>query len=236
MSGTRYYAAPGGTTIVRTSDGKISYVAADHHNTGTTAVDAATLQVQRRATKPFGEDRGSGPASWPGERGFVGGTQDKSTGLIHLKAREYDPVMGRFLSVDPLMVADDPRQHNGFQYGNNSPLTEWDPTGEALPECQSGMYKCTNGSNPYDYGHNYEKEVAIAGGKLDTEYVKRKSRNNYACRKDPGCKLSAKGCPVNDLWVILGVASHGEARWPIRRERGCAFGRCRASRGGRRRP
>ncbi|MFJ7593536.1 hypothetical protein ACIQZO_40480, partial [Streptomyces sp. NPDC097617] len=96
----------------------------------------------------------------------------------------------RFLSVDPLMVVDDPRQHNAYQYGNNSPLTEWDPTGEALPECRSGMYKCTNGSNPYDYGHNYEKEVAIAGGTLDAEYVKRKIRNKYVCRKDPGCKPS----------------------------------------------
>ncbi|MFG2337366.1 RHS repeat-associated core domain-containing protein [Streptomyces yangpuensis] len=199
VSGTRYYATPGGTTVVRTSDGKISYVAADHHNTGTTAIDAATLQVQRRATKPFGEDRGSGPVAWPGERGFVGGTQDKSTGLIHLKAREYDPVLGRFLSVDPLMVADDPRQHNAYQYGNNSPLTEWDPTGEALPECQSGMYKCTNGSNPYDYGHNYEKEVAIAGGTLDTAYVKRKIRANYACRKDPGCKSSNRGWSTSSV-------------------------------------
>ncbi|MFD7914288.1 RHS repeat-associated core domain-containing protein [Streptomyces sp. NPDC059752] len=190
VSGTRYYSTPGGSTIVRTSDGKIAYIAADHHNTGTTTVDAATLQVQRRATKPFGEDRGAAPAAWPGERGFVGGTQDKSTGLTHLGAREYDPLIGRFISVDPLMVVDDPRQHNGYQYGNNSPLTESDPTGEALPECQSGMYKCTNGSNPYDYGYSYEKEVAAAGGTLDRAYVERKSSNQRACRHDPDCKSS----------------------------------------------
>ncbi|WKV76280.1 RHS repeat-associated core domain-containing protein [Streptomyces sp. PCS3-D2] len=153
-------------------------------------MDAATLQVQRRTAKPFGEDRGTAPAAWPGERGFVGGTQDKTTGLTHLGAREYDPLIGRFISVDPLMVVDDPRQHNGYQYGNNSPLTEWDPTGEALPECQSGMYKCTNGSNPYDYGHNYEKEVAIAGGTLDRAYVDRKNSYNRACRYDSACKTT----------------------------------------------
>ncbi|MFB6581548.1 RHS repeat domain-containing protein [Streptomyces sp. NPDC056402] len=188
VSGTRYYSTPGGTTIVRTSDGKIAYIAADHHNTGTTTVDAATLQVQRRATKPFGEDRGAAPAAWPGERGFVGGTQDKSTGLTHLGAREYDPLIGRFISVDPLMVVDDPRQHNGYQYGNNSPLTESDPTGKALPECQSAMYKCTNGSNPYDYGYSYEKEVAIAGGTLDAQYVARKKSYQRACRYESSCK------------------------------------------------
>ncbi|CAL9646915.1 hypothetical protein SUDANB120_06503 (plasmid) [Streptomyces sp. enrichment culture] len=191
LSGTRYYSTPGGTTIVRTSNGNVAYVSADHHNTGTTAIDTATLQVQRRVTKPFGEDRGANPATWPGERGFVGGVQDKTTGLTHLGAREYDPILGRFLSVDPLMVTDDPRQHNAYQYANNSPLTEWDPTGEALEECKSGMYKCTNGgTKPTGYGTNYEREVKNSGGTLSPEYVKQKNRNKYACRKDPGCKPS----------------------------------------------
>ncbi|MFD7260526.1 RHS repeat-associated core domain-containing protein [Streptomyces sp. NPDC059874] len=189
VTGTRYYATPGGTTIVRTSDGKVSYVAADHHNTGTTDIDAATLQVQRRATKPFGEDRGAPPAAWPGERGFVGGTQDKTTGLTHLGAREYDPVLGRFISVDPLMILDDPRQHNAYQYANNSPLTESDPTGKALEECKSGMYTCTNaGTKPTGYGNNYEREVTSSGGTLSPEYLEQKRRSSYACRKDPDCK------------------------------------------------
>ncbi|MER5932477.1 RHS repeat-associated core domain-containing protein [Streptomyces sp. NPDC002054] len=129
VTGTRYYSTPGGTTIVRTSDGKLSYVAADHHNTGTTAVDASTLQVQRCATKPFGEDRGAKPTAWPGERGFVGGSQDKSTGLTHLGAREYDPHTGTFLSVDPVLIPDSPGSLNGYGYANNSPVTTSDPTG-----------------------------------------------------------------------------------------------------------
>ncbi|MGR4884228.1 RHS repeat-associated core domain-containing protein [Streptomyces sp. LARHCF249] len=211
VTGTRYYSTPGGTTIVRTSDGKVSYVAVDHHNTGTTAIDAATLQVQRRATKPFGEERGAAPAAWPGEHGFVGGTQDKTTGLTHLGAREYDPALGRFLSVDPLMVVDDPRQHNAYQYANNSPLTESDPTGEALEECKSGMYTCTKGgTQPTGYGNNYEREVTNSGGTLAPEYVKQKARNKYACRKDPSCKSykayrsnSPKKAEKKTLWDSL---------------------------------
>lgn len=147
VTGTRYYATPGGTTIVRTSTGKLTYVAADHHNTGTTAIDATTLTVQRRTTKPFGEDRGTKPTAWPGERGFVGGTQDKSTGLTHIGAREYDPAAGRFLSVDPLMIVDDPRQHNAYQYANNSPLTNWDPTGLALDD-GTGHSEKPDGTSP----------------------------------------------------------------------------------------
>lgn len=36
-------------------------------------------------------------------------TQD-NTGLTHLGAREYDPVTGRFISVDPLLDTGDPQQ------------------------------------------------------------------------------------------------------------------------------
>ncbi|OEJ22301.1 hypothetical protein BGK67_32555 [Streptomyces subrutilus] len=129
VTGTRYYPTPGGPTIVRSSDGKLSYVAGDHHNTGTTAIDAATLQVQRRATKPFGEDRGTTPTAWPGERGFVDGTKDKATGFTHLGAREYDPRTGTFLSVDPVLVLDSPQGLNAYSYAKNSPVTTSDPTG-----------------------------------------------------------------------------------------------------------
>ncbi|MFD7262206.1 RHS repeat-associated core domain-containing protein [Streptomyces sp. NPDC059874] len=185
VTGTRYYAAPGGPTIVRTSDGKLSYIAADHHNTGTTAIDALTLQVQRRATKPFGEERITPPGSWPGERGFVGGTEDEATGLTHLGAREYDPNLGRFLSVDPLMMVDDPRQHNGYQYGNNSPLTNSDPTGKAIEECASGMYTCTNaGTKPTGYGNNYGSIVQAQRGTPSRGWT----RGKTACRHDPDCK------------------------------------------------
>ncbi|MEU9748737.1 HEAT repeat domain-containing protein [Streptomyces niveus] len=47
--------------------------------------------------------------------------------------------------------------------------------------------------------------------------------------------IEAKSCPVNDLRVVSGMVDHGGDRWSIRRERGCASGRCRAWHGGRRR-
>jgi RHS repeat-associated protein len=34
--------------------------------------------------------------------GFAGGLYDEDTGLIHFGYREYDPVIGRFISPDPL--------------------------------------------------------------------------------------------------------------------------------------
>lgn len=46
-------------------------------------------------------------------------------------ARYYQPAIGRFLSVDPLMDPFDPDQIHGYAYANNNPLTYSDPTGLA---------------------------------------------------------------------------------------------------------
>ncbi|WUD85851.1 RHS repeat-associated core domain-containing protein [Streptomyces sp. NBC_00503] len=59
---------------------------------------------------------------------MVGGTTD-STGLTHLGAREYDPTLGRFISVDPIIDTTDPQQMHGYTYGNNNPLINSDPDG-----------------------------------------------------------------------------------------------------------
>ncbi|MFJ2936588.1 RHS repeat domain-containing protein [Streptomyces sp. NPDC087219] len=132
LTGTRYYGAGDRIIAVRTG-GKLSFTLADHHGTGTTQITADAAQtVTRRKTAIFGGARGSRPTAWAGEKGFVGGTDDTATGLIHLGAREYDAALGRFVSVDPLFITDDPRQHNGYGYGNNNPVTQTDPAGTEI--------------------------------------------------------------------------------------------------------
>jgi RHS repeat-associated protein len=98
-------------------------------------VDADDLTVQRRRQTPYGESRGPAPVDWPTERGFVGGTQDP-TGLVHLGAREYDPMIGRFISVDSLMDLTDPQQMHGYRYANNNPVSFSDPTGLIESDCR----------------------------------------------------------------------------------------------------
>ncbi|MFE3314269.1 polymorphic toxin-type HINT domain-containing protein [Embleya sp. NPDC059213] len=133
LTADRYYGQAGAPTVIRTAGvGKtLNLLLPDHHGTATTTVGLAPgMPIQRRKLKPFGEDRGTTPSMWPGSRGFVGGTNDTSTGLTHLGAREYDKTLGRFISVDPVLDLADPLQMNGYVYGHNNPVTAADPSGE----------------------------------------------------------------------------------------------------------
>ncbi|GGR85535.1 MULTISPECIES: polymorphic toxin-type HINT domain-containing protein [Streptomyces] len=128
VTATRYYTHAGKTVAMRTPS-NLTWMCTDHHGTADLQVDSATQALTRRPTKPFGEDRGTEkPATWRGERGFVGGTEDP-TGLTHLGSREYDTTNGRFISVDPIGDIKDPQQVNGYGYSNNNPVTFSDPDG-----------------------------------------------------------------------------------------------------------
>lgn len=127
LTATRHYGVDGTVLAVRTGAG-LSWLVDDHAGTAGTAIAAADLAVTTRRRLPYGAPRGTTPA-WPSEQGFVGGTNDASTGLVHLGAREYDPAIGAFASADPILNAEDPQQLQGYAYAGNSPVSHADPTG-----------------------------------------------------------------------------------------------------------
>ena len=83
---------------------------------------------------PFGDARetalGTGaPATQP--FGFAGEQFDGTTGLYYLRARQYDPSTGRFLTTDPLPPSMYRPCIGGYAYGRNRPTILIDPTGLA---------------------------------------------------------------------------------------------------------
>ncbi|MFD9303371.1 RHS repeat-associated core domain-containing protein [Streptomyces sp. NPDC060048] len=130
VTGNRYYTVPGGSAIRSSSDNRVRLLVSDHHGTNTLSISATSLTYNRRKSLPYGAQRGAPPAFWPGQKGFVGGDTDTTTGFTHIGAREYDPTTSQFISVDPLPSLDRPQSLNGYNYADNNPSTSSDPTGE----------------------------------------------------------------------------------------------------------
>ncbi|WP_157640911.1 polymorphic toxin-type HINT domain-containing protein [Longispora albida] len=149
VAATRYYSHNGQSIAMRTSSG-VTWLLSDHQGTAQIAIKAAASQdvTQRRQT-PYGGSRGSNPA-WVNSHGFLGGETDPA-GLTHLGAREYDPAIGRFLSVDPLIDIGNPQQMHGYAYSGNSPISSSDPSG-MIPDDYldpSLDQPCHSSSGPY---------------------------------------------------------------------------------------
>lgn len=148
--GTRYYTHADETVAIREHDNSLHWVFSDHHGTGQLTVNARNGEVAQRRMTVFGESRGAAGV-WPGERGFVDGTVDASTGLTQLGARAYDAALGRFISVDPLMNLTDAQTLNGYAYANNSPATYWDGTGLSYCTPSDGICMQVGGNTTVSY-------------------------------------------------------------------------------------
>ena len=139
VTANRYHSFAGRTAAVRDASRASAVASAfpDHHNTGTIQVANTTNQVTRRYTDLFGAPRDSaagmpddvaGGSGWVGDHGFVDKPAD-ATGLTAVGARMYDPVLGSFISMDPVMDLSDPQQWNAYAYANNNPVMWSNPTG-----------------------------------------------------------------------------------------------------------
>ncbi|WP_437039458.1 RHS repeat-associated core domain-containing protein [Streptomyces sp. enrichment culture] len=145
----RHYSSAGLNVAVRSNESgstELSYLVTDQHGTATLALDATDQTFSRRYLNTFGEPRGkaTGPA-WPDDKGFLGKTTDTGTGLTHVDARQYDPDIGQFISLDPLLQTGVGQTLNGYSYAVQNPATLADPSGLGVPECHTGEIKCRNG-------------------------------------------------------------------------------------------
>lgn len=97
-------------------------VVADVTNSGTVTA--------RYRYAPYGESLGA-PLGIPMDGlGYTGHDMDADTGLTYMQQRYYDPVIGRFLSLDPVGVdLNSGGNFNRYWYANNNPYRFVDPDG-----------------------------------------------------------------------------------------------------------
>lgn len=88
-------------------------------------------QSERRVYEAFGKRRSVTGSVTGGTRSdYTGHELDDEFGLVNMKARLYDPEIGRFLVPDPILAEPGWSQGlNPYSYVNNSPLNFIDPLG-----------------------------------------------------------------------------------------------------------
>ena len=136
---------------------------------------------------------------------FTGEQVDAELGLIFLRARYYDPQVGRFITPDPWRGQDNlPQTTNRYVYVTNNPVSQIDPSGAILEDVkaaigrgfsklrQKGENIAYNVTHPGEYIHNMKLALSdpIARGfVLDelSENAKIVGYGSCAIGFAPGC-------------------------------------------------
>jgi RHS repeat-associated protein len=147
---------PGGTQIVydiqSISGAQTTYITADHLGSGNIFLNSAGRKLLNESFSAYGYRRSSNwsrPLSSTSSdyttiasttrRGYTDAFHEvfDNLDLIQMRGRVYDPVIGRFMSPDPIVTqVGNSQSINPYSYVQNRPLTLTDPTGMAVSRNQ----------------------------------------------------------------------------------------------------
>jgi RHS repeat-associated protein len=112
--------------IAEVAGSSVQYDHTDGLGSPVALTDAAGKLISRTRYEPYGA---TAAGATPGV-GFTGHMNDADTGLVYMQQRYYDPVAGRFLSIDPVTAdADTGGSFQRYAYANNNPYKYTDPDG-----------------------------------------------------------------------------------------------------------
>ncbi len=110
----------------------VTYFHNDPSGSPLMATDAAGVVLWKENYRPYGSKHNNAAGSNANAIGFAGRPHDASSGLSYMDARYYDPVLGRFLGVDPApMNPESVHGINRYAYANNNPARYVDPDGHS---------------------------------------------------------------------------------------------------------
>jgi RHS repeat-associated protein len=122
-------------THVAAQTSTVTYFHNDLAGSPVAASDSSGTIIWRESYRPYGERLTNASASQDNSQWYTGHRQDAESGLVYMGARHYDPLIGRFLSIDPAPFTEgNPHSFNRYAYANNNPVKFVDPDGKfAIP-------------------------------------------------------------------------------------------------------
>ncbi|PWB38391.1 MAG: hypothetical protein C3F02_03490 [Parcubacteria group bacterium] len=116
------------------SQGQINYLLTDHLDSIVQVIDQNATTLEHNDYDSFGQCLGSILGSTQTYK-FAGREADSENNLEYFINRYYDPMLSRFMSVDPLLLKnplkllDYPQSLNNYSYSRNNPVSLKDPDG-----------------------------------------------------------------------------------------------------------
>lgn len=213
--GTRYVYL-GQKQIAESSAGVTTFAHTDALGSPVARTSAAGALQSRTRFEPYGSVA-AGTIPGTGNQaalGFTGHVNDADTGLVYMQQRYYDPIVGRFLSVDPVTTdAKTGTSFNRYVYGNDNPYRFKDPDGRAavgitfekyqvdtglgfkLPLGHAGVLTIDDSSGRtsyFEFGRYDPKGASVIGEKLP------QSEGNVRKVDVPDAKIGKGGQPTKE--------------------------------------
>ena len=117
-------------TLTSTSIATTQYVHTDALGSPVAHTGSSAAIIDRSRYEPYGANAAFGGGIAPNGIGFTGHVNDVDTALVYMQQRYYDPVAGRFLSLDQKLTdTETGSAFNRYVYVNNNPLRYTDPDG-----------------------------------------------------------------------------------------------------------
>jgi RHS repeat-associated protein len=168
VTATRYYTHNGATIAVR-SYSQLRFIIGNQQGSTVSTASAYTADIDYQQYLPYGAKRG-GDTLTTTQHGFLAQTEDDAAGLAYLNNRYHDPMLGVFISVDPLVdMTGEP-----YIYASGNPTTLSDPTG--LCSVVAGEFYC-GGTNFGDYD-NGDADYNLHNGAVAREVEKMRNEDS----------------------------------------------------------
>ena len=146
-----YISSPYGAEAMVVKKGSLErlyYIEKDHLGSIIGLISSTGSYIERHAYDPWGRRRN--PTNWSFGNvseskltswGYTGQEHLDMFGLINMNGRVYDPVISRFLNVDPIVQNPGKSQNfNSYSYCLNNPLRYRDPSGYYLQALKDQYY------------------------------------------------------------------------------------------------
>jgi RHS repeat-associated protein len=212
-----YINSPYGLVAIIIKDQTVTntyYVETDHLGSIIGLLNSNQTYAERLSYDAWGKRRNATDWTYQGfttptltDRGFTGHEHLDCVGLINANGRMYDPVIGRFLGVDPIIAdGNNSQSFNSYTYALNNPLRLIDRDGFQYEEAYTGGPVVASISTwSFDTwremrrqakeGYSYLDCVDIANGSQDADdvFIQRLLQLQYGAQGQGGENLSLAG-------------------------------------------